>query len=119
MREKNENKKLTSKQSSPITFTPLLVAVTLYIIEYFWFLPFIAKNSFSDDWVLLLMISVTLRIIIGMWTVSLTEKYRLNQTLWVFLGFAFGLSQLIVINFAIWLRPYSDAKPLISEDLNK
>ena len=93
---KTENKK------SGTTFAPIFVG--LLIIKG---LSYAYNNNtlgIVDNWTTLLIIGIVIRLLIGFWTISLTNKYRLEQTLWVFLGFIFGSLQLIALNIAIWIK---------------
>jgi len=90
------------KKNSSTTFVPIFIG--LLIIKGFLYIYKHNYLNFHKNWAFAVIIAIVIRLLIGFWTISLTNKYKIKQTLWVFLGFIFGSFQLIAINVAIWIK---------------
>lgn len=93
---------IKGKPSNKIELLTLFVGLVLLKLFYYGVKNY--SEEVSEPLIIIIIVALILRLLSGFWTISLTNKHRLNQTLWVFLAFIFGSWQLIFLNFAVWFR---------------
>jgi hypothetical protein len=83
----------TNNDISPLVASLVMAAISIIIS---------ITSTKGDLFVFGLLFSITVRIIVLLWTHSLCEKYRLNTGAWMLVGLLFGSWSLIILTFVTW-----------------